>query len=286
MAVKRTRIVRKVRKQPPKPPGKPPGKPPAKPPAGPPVAGVRRELMPPIKCFFIEPTDTQQLYLRRYAGRDTGACDKSGLSYHNASVAIGIVPYVNEPISTVRERPSDDPRWPTHCACGYEFAADDWWQENHNRIYRRVDTGEELPLHDFGPGAMYYATWFEHEGSKRNRGPDGHCLVVVCPTRNGKGEWLVDSVANNCDMKCKNCGHAYSKHYDHYEDGKHIAPPIECQKYEGVDNGEHRCWVRTGDPRTGIITVDKHGNTCGAGAGSIMINGWHGHLIDGYLREC
>jgi lambda family phage portal protein len=35
------------------------------------------------------------------------------------------------------------------------------------------------------------------------------------------------------------------------------------------DDDTHRCWVRHGDPRTGVVHVDKDGDTCGAGSGSI-----------------
>lgn len=46
----------------------------------------------------------------------------------------------------------------------------------------------------------------------------------------------------------------------------------------------HRCWVRhgtVGDP----LQVDKNGNTCAAGAGSIQNAGWHGYLKNGILHE-
>jgi hypothetical protein len=43
----------------------------------------------------------------------------------------------------------------------------------------------------------------------------------------------------------------------------------------------HRCWVRHGNPP--MITVDKNGPTCGAGAGSILSGNWHGFLRNGEL---
>lgn len=43
----------------------------------------------------------------------------------------------------------------------------------------------------------------------------------------------------------------------------------------------HRCWCRHGVPPE--IDVNKNGLTCQAGAGSIMIGGWHGFLRNGYL---
>lgn len=46
----------------------------------------------------------------------------------------------------------------------------------------------------------------------------------------------------------------------------------------------HRCWVRTGTPPN--VTAGKSGNTCSAGAGSILVPGWHGFLTNGELRSC
>ena len=58
-------------------------------------------------------------------------------------------------------------------------------------------------------------------------------------------------------------------------------PASDTHHYE--DARPHKCWVRHGDPRTGIVTVDKNGVTCGAGAGSIATRGWHGFLREGML---
>jgi hypothetical protein len=87
-------------------------------------------------------------------------------------------------------------------------------------------------------------------------GRDGLALNVVTPG----GEWHVDSRANNCTLP---------------------------------DDHEHRCWVRSGDPRTGYVHVDKDSKvqrTCQAGGGSIWINkdgprDWHGFLHRGYLID-
>lgn len=45
------------------------------------------------------------------------------------------------------------------------------------------------------------------------------------------------------------------------------------------DDAEHRCWIRHGEPP--LITVDKNGLTCAAGAGSIQCRDYHGFLRDG-----
>ena len=79
-----------------------------------------------------------------------------------------------------------------------------------------------------------------------HRGPDGICLIVKCP--NGR-DWYVDSEASNCTRK-----------------------------------GEpHQCWCRHGDPRECRVTVDKNGDTCAAGAGSIQAGDYHGFLQAGIL---
>lgn len=81
-------------------------------------------------------------------------------------------------------------------------------------------------------------------------GPDGRSICVKLP--NGD-EWLIDSRASNCGLP---------------------------------DDNEHQCWVRHGEPPN--LTVDKNGNTCAAGGGSIWSrqgkpNEWHGFLRDGVL---
>jgi hypothetical protein len=47
--------------------------------------------------------------------------------------------------------------------------------ESERAIYRRTDTGETFVLGQAPPGAMYHADWLD------DRGPDGHCLIVVTP---------------------------------------------------------------------------------------------------------
>lgn len=73
---------------------------------------------------------------------------------------------------------------------------------------------------------------------------DGLHLCVQCPG----GSWNIDSRASNCTMP-----------YDY----------------------EHRCWIWHGDPP--VITVDKNGVTCQAGAGSILVGQYHGFLRGGVL---
>lgn len=81
------------------------------------------------------------------------------------------------------------------------------------------------------------------------KGPDGRSLSVVTPG----GSWCLDGRASNCTMP---------------------------------QDDAHYCWIRHGKPEDGSLHVDKDGLTCGAGAGSIMVGGYHGFLHHGHLEDC
>jgi hypothetical protein len=97
------------------------------------------------------------------------------------------------------------------------------------------------------PGSLYFV---EHD-------PDDYCwlgwencdgkhLHAVCP--NG-ATWVIDQRASNCGRP---------------------------------DDNAHRCWVRHGDPEKGEpVHVDKQGDTCTGGAGSIVAGDYHGFLHNG-----
>ncbi len=210
-----------------------------------------------VKCFWLEPTTTARAWLRRFPFRsDTaGRCphpDNSG--YHDAMLQIADIPdYVWDPVmggypdANARYKPPvSDPRWPTACACGYQFADTDHYQVFTRLIYQRTDTGETLLLDDAPPGAMYDAFWLR--GVPRYSGPDGRSLYVILPDGN---RWCIDGVASNCTRK---------------------------------DDLVHKCWIRHGEPPD--LTVDKRGNTCQAGAGSILTPKFHGFLRNGFLEGC
>lgn len=80
-------------------------------------------------------------------------------------------------------------------------------------------------------------------------GPDG--LSVRCKMPSDRW-WTIDGAASNCAM-----------------------PTDEV----------HRCWCRHGTVGD-RLTVNKVGNTCNAGAGSIAMPDFHGFLTNGILREC
>ena len=62
--------------------------------------------------------DRFQRQLRRYRRGTENDCPLGG--YHNKIVNIGEVTDRADAIGD--NWPHDDPRWPTHCDCGYEFA--------------------------------------------------------------------------------------------------------------------------------------------------------------------
>lgn len=217
-------------------------------------------MYPATQTYWLEPTEEVAVGLRRYRSSDRAGWTCAD-GYHEALVYIRRAPAVFEDRDERRVRvPSaddvahDDPRWPTECAhgCGYQFTAEDQWQTWELLIWRRTDTGEERFNHSNPavaapdiPIAEPGASW-DATWMPYSRGPDGICLVVRCP--NGR-DWMVDSEASNCTRK-----------------------------------GEpHQCWVRHGDPRNCKLTVDKNGDTCSAGAGSIQAGDYHGFLQAGVL---
>ncbi|HVT25960.1 MAG TPA: hypothetical protein VHD95_15140, partial [Rhizomicrobium sp.] len=141
-----------------------------------------------------------------------------------------------------------DARWPKACEkCHRSFEDQDTFQVFQDQLYRRLDSGE-LVAKRFAPaGALWFLDGQErryYEGIFPGGGPDGQFLMARTPG----GDWCIDSRASNCTMKTDKV---------------------------------HRCWVRHGDPKTGKVTVDKNGNTCQAGGGSIISGGYHGFLRNG-----
>lgn len=121
------------------------------------------------------------------------------------------------------------------------------WSAGGANCYRRADTGEELGgRQKLPPGACYELKDYTPDWC----GADGRALAIVCPDGH---HWHIDSRASNCTKP---------------------------------DDKVHRCWVRHGKPEDGTLHVDKNGNTCSAGAGSIMTGRWHGFLRNGFLVDC
>lgn len=233
-----------------------------------------------IKAFWLEPVPRDRFTLRRYAanpGDGRPACSAkvaAGVAvewaYHDASVTVVDGPRgAPGPWPDGAEPPHDLARWPTHCACGYAFAAADQWQANRAPLYQAMQgphAGQLFTLQDAPVGAMWDASWYrraecppEHNA---HVGPDGLCLIVKTPG----GDWVVDGQCSNCTRPQE--------------------LPVEGKPGWTRFVRTHWCWVRHGDPRTGEIHVDKDGNTCAAGAGSILTGGYHGFLHHGHLVPC
>jgi hypothetical protein len=203
-----------------------------------------------VKCFLVTPTDQCRRWLRRYVSSAKATCTGAH-GYHNAMTLLDEIERKFDPtrdcwpIVPPSGVPHEDPRWPVKCdGCDYRFTVDDEWQDFDRQIYADAATGKRYTLSERVPGMMWFADWM----SESEHGPDGHCLIVVCP---GGGEWMIDGPASNCTMK---------------DD-------------RGPFATHHRCWVRHGTPPN--ITVDKNGRTCAAGAGSIMAGSYHGFLRNG-----
>lgn len=215
------------------------------------------------QTFWLEPIDRVAVGLRRHTFGSGGFTCADG--YHSALVYTGtedalFSDHAGAQRRTLAARPKvahDDPRWPTECehGCGFRFAEDDQWQEWQEQLYWRTDTGGLRVLHPGAPapdapsaepGACWDAWWMPDNW----KGPDGLALMVRLPDGH---DWHVDSRASNCGRP---------------------------------DDDLHACWVRHGDPRECRVTVDKDGDTCSAGAGSIASPNWHGFLRDGQLVVC
>jgi len=99
----------------------------------------------------------------------------------------------------------------------------------------------DTPSGEIEPGCLYWVDWLPETTYWSNH--KGDHLHAMLP--NGH-EWNIDSRASNCTMK---------------------------------EDKEHRCWCRHGEVPN--IDVNKKGNTCQAGAGSIAVPGYHGFLRNG-----
>lgn len=196
------------------------------------------------ECFWLEPTDQQEVRLRRYVHLDSGGWT-CGEGWHQAvSEPVAVEPWLGQ--GEVREPwDPDDPRWPAYCdSCEFHFGPDVVKQTFTHRLFERADTGERMRLRDAPPGAMWDAEWMP----SAHKQPDGRYLVVKLP--NGR-DWAIDGHASNCTRPGE----------DHDCWCRHGEPPDLT-----IDK----------TPLPGR-------STCAAGAGSIGSEGYHGFLRDGVL---
>lgn len=246
-----------------------------------------------IKTFFLEKSNKVQQILRRYTSGGGECSHMQNLGYHDARVVLGNVEVPELPGDAYHALETNtcsvydgkvggvidvnDHRWPKQCLCGYTFEDSvdkHYWPQ---RLYQRIDNGELMTLREAPVGAMWQV---DFEGML---GPDGKSLVVRIPKSHN---WMVDARASNCDSPCKWCQVPYHSHK------KEVCsnpgnPSYDWTKGAYEDSRpSHRCWVRHGDVRQ-EVHVDKQGDTCGAGGGSIISpDGWHGFLHNGHLNQC
>lgn len=180
-----------------------------------------------IKCFLITSTQTVRIKLRRFVYTENGKCS-SPQGYHCAmSEEIGRIAITERP----RHSPdpsefSDDQRWPTHCACGYQFQEHDEWQCFTEEVF--THDGKEYFLREPVPGMMYDADWLHDVPTYC--GPDGRSLHVVCPDGH---TWCIDSRASNCTLPQDN---------------------------------DHKCWVRHGEAPDLTVDKNGRTCAAGAGS--------------------
>ena len=179
---------------------------------------------PATRCFWLDPAGLARVGLRRYCSSraDRSECPREGgrWKYHGAMVELDDVTfrsYAEHPegcdhwqtgpdetalVPDFEFPGHDDPRWPAQCECGYEFVAEDEYQDWWEPLYRG-DTGGLTTLRDAPPGAMWDAWWYPWKGA------DGRSLVARCP--NGH-EWTIDSRATNCTMPDDNEHRCWVRH--------------------------------------------------------------------------
>lgn len=123
---------------------------------------------------------------------------------------------------------------------------------------RSLETGEIRSQRELPAGALFAVSREREDGAELHPdkwppiGRDGRSIVCLVPGNGGPSWWYIDSKASNCTRR---------------------------------DAPGHRCWVRHGTVGE-QLHVDKNGDTCSAGAGSISMPGYHGFLHNGHLTEC
>ncbi len=221
-----------------------------------------------IPVRYIVPYGTR-VWLRVYwdgaCVRTLGPADQRVSSYHNAMRFFGD-DHDPQNTSTLGGQVSDhaDASWPTHCEdCGAAVPAPtrlDWAIETPRRqVFRKTlyATPDRSWIGMPEIGDAHWADWYECE---KNGGAcihgwtncDGKHLLVHLPGgTQPENEWHdFMARASNCTM------------------------PADTT---------HRCWIVHGRPEDGNLHVDKAGETCNAGGGSVDTGRWHGCLHNNEL---
>lgn len=205
-----------------------------------------------VECFLVAATGRANLSLRRYV-TESKCSIEGNIGIHEARLPLGEIPMGTAEDHTwqpeLPEVADDDPRWPTHCACGHAFAEDDRRQRFTEALFVGPD-GREHEIQHLPPGAIYDAAWMCGYGQVNGDGP---AWAITLP--NGS-VWHPGMEATNCTRK----GQDHDCWCVHGE-----APVLTVDK----------------QPVPGR-------STCQAGAGSINSREgtpkhWHGFLRDGSL---
>ena len=202
---------------------------------------------PATQTFWIEPTEHARAGLRRYArsmGSGGWTCD---VGWHEAKVWVGQEDAVFDQggrfLVQPQTTPHNDQLWPRVC------------ERDCGYVFTEDDPWQELRELLYQRAVAPGETFTRREapvGAMWDawwlpwRGLDGISLMVRLPNGN---DWSVDSKARNCTLPGQ----------------------------------EHFCWVRHDEPKRARVTVDKNGQTCSAGAGSIASDDYHGFLMAGVL---
>ena len=209
---------------------------------------------PATQTHWLEVTDRCRIGLRRYSSRvhdgNQWTCETG---WHEAAVTTGEAPTVYNDVdshgwqsitSPVPDTPHDNVNWPAYCDKGCGYEfTPDDRWQDNYDQVWRRTDGSATGVLRDAAPGACWDAWWMPDIWRR---PDGISLMVRCP--NGH-DWFVDGEASNCTRKCE----------------------------------PHACWVRHGDPRLCQVTVDKNGDTCAAGAGSIVAGDYHGFLQGGIL---
>lgn len=134
-------------------------------------------------CIFVEQIPFGNRTLRRSYGFAENVCPTHKYG-HNATVDIEPGPgeLQDGMMDGVWACVKDDPRWPTHCDCGFEFTVSNSYKYlDFSAHWRNVATGEII-TGDLPVGALYYSDWLSW------RGEDGHSLTCVTPV----AHWNID----------------------------------------------------------------------------------------------
>lgn len=227
-----------------------------------------------IRCFLIESTDEEyESIIKMEDAKEGQPFCVNGSQYHRTEKVIARAMLVGPDKNYSREWQLDwekrqelakEIKYCTQCG-QFEFTDAATVSGAKGRSWVRTDTGERADrISAFGPGAMWFATWYNRrmtaepaencveKDAYMHPGFDGFFDNPPLMVRTPGGDWCVDSRANNCTLK---------------------------------DDNTHKCWPRRGEAP--LIDVNKdYGPTCHAGSGSIVCGSYHGFLRNGFLVKC